>query len=122
MTPSLRRRGVERRDDQYSEKSVAGAAAHIPSARDGSISRREALPSAAMARADRADARAGRRRALRGLLPVFGGLPRGLHRAAGDRGRERKALPGVLSHKFLALHLLRLLRGGMSDIRDSAHA
>ncbi len=29
-----------------------------------------------MARADRADARSRRRRALRGLLPVFGGLPR----------------------------------------------
>src|SRR4030095_9318421 len=107
MTPSLRRRRIERRDDQYSEKSVAGAAAHLPAARDGSISRREALPAAAMARADCADARSRRRRAMRGLLPVFGGLPRGLHRAAGDRGRERKALPGVLPDQFLTLHLLR---------------
>src|SRR5262245_60887684 len=109
-------------DDQYSEKSVAGAAAHVPAARDGSISRRKALPAAAMARADRADARPRRRRALRGLLLVFGGLPGGLHRAAGDRGRERKALPGVFSDQFLALHLLRLLRGGLPDLRDSAHA
>src|SRR5262245_23781153 len=81
-------------DDQYSEKSVAGAAARFPTARDGSIPRREALPAAAMARADCADARSRRRRALRGLLPVLGGMPRGLHRPAGDRGRERKTLPG----------------------------
>src|SRR5262245_39149594 len=77
---------VRRDGDQYSEKSVAGAAAHVRAARDRSISRREALSAAAMAGADRADARSRRRRALRGLLPVFGRLPRGLHRAAGDRG------------------------------------
>jgi len=36
---------------------------------------------------------------------VLGGLPRGLHRAAGDRRRERKALPRVLSHQLFTLHL-----------------
>src|SRR5262247_1036513 len=74
-------------DDQYPKKSVAGAAAHVRAARDGSISRREALSAAPMARADRAEARS-----------------------------------RVLSHQLLPLHLLRLLRGGLSDLRDSAHA
>src|SRR5882672_1269760 len=110
------------RNDKYSEKPVAGVAALVPAARDGSISRRETILAAAMARADCADARSRRRRALRGLLPVLGGLPRGLHRAAGDRRRERKALPRVLSHQLFTLHLLRLLRRSLSDLRDSAHA
>src|SRR5215475_7865721 len=101
---------------------MAGAAALVPAARDSSISRREALPAPAMARADCADARSRRRRALRGLLPVLGGLPSGLHRAAGDRRSGRKALSGVLSHQLFALHLLRLLRRSLSDLCDSAHA
>ncbi len=77
---------------------------------------------AALARAHRAHPRPRRRGALRGLLPVRGGLPGGLHRAAGDRGRARPALSGVLPHQLLALHLLRLLRGGLPDLRDPAHA
>ena len=40
--------------------------------------------------------------------------------ATEDRGRA--ALPGVLPHQFLALHLLRLLRGGLPDLRHPAHA
>ena len=80
------------------------------------------LPAAALARADRPDARPRRRRALRGLLPLRRRLPGGLHRAPGDRGRARPALPGVLPHQLLALHLLRLLRGGLPDLRHPAHA
>ena len=80
------------------------------------------LPAAALARADHPLARPGRRGALRGLLPVRGRLPGGLHRPAGDRGRARPALPGVLPHQLLALHLLRLLRGGLPDLRHPAHA
>ena len=60
--------------------------------------------------------------ALRGVLPVFGGLPGGLHRAAGDGGRKRPTLPGILPDQFLALHLLRVLRGGLPDLRHPAHA
>ena len=77
---------------------------------------------AALARPHHPVARSGRRRALRRVLPVRGRLPGRLHRAAGDRGRARPALPGVLPHQLLALHLLRLLRGGVPDLRDPAHA
>ncbi len=35
-----------------------------------------------------------------GLLSVLGGLPGGLHRAAGDGGRARQAVPGVVPDQF----------------------
>jgi ferredoxin len=53
-------------------------------------------------------ARPRRRGALRRLQPLRRRLPRRLHRPAGDRGRARAPLPGVLPHQLLALHLLRL--------------
>ncbi len=89
---------------------------------DGPVPGAEALPAAAVARADHPLARPRRRGALRGLLPLRRRLPGGLHRPAGDRGRARPALPGVLPHQLLALHLLRLLRGGLPDLRHPAHA
>ena len=50
------------------------------------------------------------------------GLPGRLHLAAGDGGRDGPALSGVLPDQLLALHLLRLLRGGLPDLRHPAHA
>ena len=41
---------------------------------------------------------------------------------AGDRRRARPPLSGVFPHQFLALHLLRILRGSMPDLRHPAHA
>jgi NAD-dependent dihydropyrimidine dehydrogenase PreA subunit len=41
-----------------------------------------------------------RRRTLRGLLPLRGGLPGGLHRAAGHRGRNRARLPEFFRINF----------------------
>ena len=37
-------------------------------------------------------------------------------------GRARPPLPGVVPHQLLALHLLRLLRGGVPHLRHPAHA
>ena len=82
----------------------------------------DGLPAAALPRAHHPLARPGRRGALRRLLPLLRRLPGGLHRPAGDHGRERPPLPGVVPHQLLALHLLRLLRGRVPHLRHPAHA
>src|SRR5512135_1650263 len=67
-------------------------------------------------------ARPGWRRAVCRLLPLRCSLSGGLYLAPGHPGRPWQTLSGILSHKFLALHLLRLLRRSLPDLRDPAHA
>ena len=96
--------------------------AHVPQAGDGAVSGREAIPGAAISRPHHSFARSGRRRALRGVLSLRGGLPGGLHCPAGDRRSHRPALSGIFPHQFLALHFLRILRGGVPDVCHPAHS
>ena len=41
---------------------------------------------------------------------------------AGNRGRARPEVSRILSHQFFPVHFLRILRRGLPDLRDPAHA
>src|SRR3546814_9484333 len=79
--------------------------------------------STALSRSHRADARSGWRRALRRLQPVRGRVSGWLHLAAeGRKAGRRPLVSGMVPHQFLALHLLRPVRGSLPDYRDPADA
>ena len=59
---------------------------------------------------------------MRGLLPVCRRLPGGLHRLAGDSRLNRAEVFGLFPDQFLAMHLLRLLRGSLPDLRHPVDA
>ena len=82
------------------ENDLGCLPAHLPQTGDGPVSGAEAVSAAALARAHHPLARSGRRGALRRLLPLRGRLPGGLHRAPGDRGRARAALPEFFRINF----------------------
>ena len=78
--------------------------------------------SGTLARKDRAHARPRHGRAVRGVLPLRGRVPGGLHFAASHRRRARAPLPGVFPYQLLALHLLRLLRRSVPHVCHPAHS
>ena len=97
--------------------------AHFPTKRvTDPVSRREALSAAALARA-RSSSRATRTAASAAWPATCARWPARWTASPSRRPRTRRpALPGVLPHQLLALHLLRLLRGGLPDLRHPAHA